>query len=166
MDRPWSLEIASWMRLGGLLKHFGSVLRPSKCILECLEGVWRAPKQAQASVEEGLERFLLGFFVFFRGRERKGRISKNIDFAQGKIIFSRVRRFKIEPKSIEIRSWRLKFDFGGQTSAKMSILEAKKTILEAKKAVLEAKRTILEAEMPKVIFYVDFLDRSVEWRGL
>ena len=48
-------------------------------------------------------------------------------------------RFKIDPKSTKIRSWKLKFDFGGQKLAKMSILEAKKTILEAKKAVLEAK---------------------------
>ena len=63
------------------------------------------------------------------------------------MIFSRVLRFKIDPKSTKIRSWRLKFDFGGQKLAKMSILEAKKTILEAKKAVLEAKRPILEAKM-------------------
>ena len=53
--------------------------------------------------------------------------------------------FKIDSKSTKIRSWKLKFDFGGQKLAKMSILEAKKTILEAKKAVLEAKRPILEA---------------------
>ena len=81
------------------------------------------------------------------------------------MIFSRVLRFKIDPKFTKIRSWKLKFDFGGQKLAKMSILEAKTTILETKKAVLEAKRPILEAKMPKVIFYVDFLDRLVEWRG-
>ena len=63
------------------------------------------------------------------------------------MIFSRVLHFKIDPKSTKIRSWKLKFDFGGQKLAKMSILEAKKTILEAKKAVLEAKRPILEAKM-------------------
>ena len=55
VGRPWSLEIASWTCLGGLLKHFGGVLRPSRCILEGLEDVWRAPKQVQASFEEGLE---------------------------------------------------------------------------------------------------------------
>ena len=55
LGSPWSLEIASRMRLGGLLKHFGGVLRPSRCILECLEDVWEAPKQAQASFEKGLE---------------------------------------------------------------------------------------------------------------
>ena len=58
--RPWSLEIASWMHLGGVLKNFGGVLKPSRCVLESLEGVWRAPKQAQASFEESLERFLPG----------------------------------------------------------------------------------------------------------
>ena len=63
------------------------------------------------------------------------------------MIFSRILHFKIDPKSTKIRSWKLKFDFGGQKLAKMSILEAKKTILEAKKAVLEAKRAILEAKM-------------------
>ena len=46
----------------------------------------------------------------------------------------------------------------------MSILEAKTTILETKKAVLEAKRPILEAKMARVKLYVDFLERSVEWR--
>ena len=59
--RPWILQIASWMRLGGVLKNFGGVLKPSRCGLESLEGVWRAPKQAQASFEEGLEWFLPGF---------------------------------------------------------------------------------------------------------
>ena len=59
--RPWILQIASWMRLGGVLKNFGGVLKPSRLVLESLEGVWRAPKQAQASFEEGLERFLPGF---------------------------------------------------------------------------------------------------------
>ena len=59
--RPWILQIASWMRLGGVLKNFGGVLKPSRCVLESLEGVWRAPKQAQASFEEGLEWFLPGF---------------------------------------------------------------------------------------------------------
>ena len=59
--RPWSLEIASWMHLGGVLKNFGGVLKPFRCVLESLEGVWKAPKQAQASFEEGLERFLPGF---------------------------------------------------------------------------------------------------------
>ena len=62
------------------------------------------------------------------------------------MIFSRVLRFKIDAKSTKIRSWKLKFDFGGQKLAKMSILEAKKTILEVKKAVLEAKRPLLEAK--------------------
>ena len=68
------------------------------------------------------------------------------------MIFSRVLRFKIDPKSTTIRSWKLKFDFGGQKLAKMSTLEAKKTILEAKKAVLEAKRPILEAKMEADLF--------------
>ena len=66
------------MRLGGVLKNFGGVLKPSRCVLESLEGVWRAPKQAQASFEEGLERFLPGFFP---GLRPKSKISKNIDFA-------------------------------------------------------------------------------------
>ncbi len=52
---------ASKSRLGCVLKNFGGVLKPSRCVLESLEGVWRAPKQAQASFEEGLERFLPGF---------------------------------------------------------------------------------------------------------
>ena len=52
---------ASKSRLGGVLKNFGGVLKPSRCVLESLEGVWRAPKQAQASFEEGLKRFLPGF---------------------------------------------------------------------------------------------------------
>ena len=78
VGRPWSLEIASWMRLGGLLKDFGGALRPSRCILEGLEDVWRAPKQAQASFEEGLERFLLGFSVVFRGDEPKSKINTNL----------------------------------------------------------------------------------------
>ena len=45
------------MHLGGVLKNFGGVLKPSRCVLESLEGVWRAPQQAQASFEEGLEWF-------------------------------------------------------------------------------------------------------------
>ena len=90
--------------------------------------------------------------MFFPGLRPKSKISKNIDFPEGKLIFSRVLRFKIDPKSTKIRSWKLKFDFGGQKLAKMSILEAKKTILEAKKAVLEAKRPILEAKMEGNIF--------------
>ena len=80
------------------------------------------------------------------------------------MIFSRVLHLKIDPKSTKIRSWKLKFDFGGQKLAKMSILEAKKTILEAKKAVLVAMRPILEAKIPRIIWHVDFLERSVEWR--
>ena len=72
------------------------------------------------------------------------------------MIFFRVLRFKIGPKSTKIRSWKLKFDFGGQKLAKMSTLEAKKTILEAKKAVLEAKRPILEAKMEGDIFICCF----------
>ena len=55
------------------------------------------------------------------------------------MIFSRVSRFKIDPKSTKIRSCKLKFDFGGQKLAKMSILEAKKAVLEAKRPILEAK---------------------------
>ena len=94
------------MRLGRILKGFGGVLRPSGCVLEGLEGVWRAPKQAQASFEEGLGRFLRGFLVFFRGLKPKSRISKNVDFPQGKVIFSRFRAFKMEQKSIKNRSWR------------------------------------------------------------
>ena len=94
--------------------------------------------------------------MFFPGLRPKSKISKNIDFAKGKLIFSRVLRFKIDPKSTKIRSWKLKFDFGGQKLAKMSILEAKKTILEAKKAVLEAKRPILEAKMEGNIFICCF----------
>ena len=85
--------------------------------------------------------------MFLPGLRPKSKIGKNIDFAKGKLIFSRVLHFKIDPESTKIRSWKLKFDFGGQKLAKMSILEAKKTILEAKKAVLEAKRAILEAKM-------------------
>ena len=77
------------------------------------------------------------------------------------MILSGVLRFKIDLKSTKIRSWKLKFDFGGQKLAKMSTLEAKKTILEAKKAVLEATRPILETKMPKVILYVDFFESSV-----
>ena len=72
------------------------------------------------------------------------------------MIFSRVLHFKIDPKSTKIRSWKLKFDFGGQKLAKMSTLEAKKTILEAMKAVLEAKRPILEAKMEGDIFICRF----------
>ena len=48
--------------------------------------------------------------------------------------------------------------------AKIAILQARKPVLEAKKAVLEAKRPILEAKMLKLIWDVDFLERSVEWR--
>ena len=84
--------------------------------------------------------------MFFPGLRPKSKISKNIDFAKGKLIFSRILRFKIDPKSTKIRSWKLKFDFGGQKLAKMSTLEAKKTILEAKKAVLEAMRAILKTK--------------------
>ena len=90
--------------------------------------------------------------MFFLSLRPKSKISKNMDFAGGKLIVSRVLRFKIDPKSTKIRSWKLKFDFGGQKLAKMSTLEAKKTILEAKKAVLEAKRPILEAKMEGNIF--------------
>ena len=90
--------------------------------------------------------------MFFPGLRPKSKISKNIDFAQGKLIFSRVLRFKIDPKSTKIRSWKLKFDFGGQKLAKMSTLEAKKTILEAKKAVLETKRLILETPNAQTYF--------------
>ena len=91
--------------------------------------------------------FLQGFWVFFPGPKPKAKISKNIDFTKEKLIFSRVRRFKIDQKSKKTRSWRLKFVFGGQKLAMMSILEAKKTILEAKIAILEAKRAMLEAKM-------------------
>ena len=93
--------------------------------------------------------FLQGFWVFFPGLKPKAKISKNSDFTKEKLIFSRVRRFKIDQKSKKTRSWRLKFVFGGQKLAMMSILEAKKTILEAKIAILEAKRAILEAKMEK-----------------
>ena len=92
------------MHLGGVLKNFGGVLKPSRCVLESLEGVWRAPKQAQASFEEGLERFLLGFFVVFRGHKPKSKISKNVVFLLVKLIFSRVgamkNRTKIEQNSM------------------------------------------------------------------
>ena len=104
---PWSLEIASWAHFGGLLKHFGGILKPSRCILEGLEGVWRAPKQAQASFEEGLEIFLLGFSVCFRGDEPKSRISTNVDFPLVKLIFSRVGAMKNRTKIDKIRCWTL-----------------------------------------------------------
>ena len=120
LGRPWSLEIASWLRLGGLLKHFGGVLRPSRCILEGLEDVWRAPKQAQASFEEGLERFLLGFFVFFRGHKPKSKISKNVDFLLVIDIFKGCGHEK-----------RAKLEVGG--------FEAKKSASKAKNCVLEVK---------------------------
>ena len=42
------------------MKNFGGVLKPSRCVLENLENVWRAPKEAQALFEEGLEWFLPG----------------------------------------------------------------------------------------------------------
>ena len=93
--------------------------------------------------------FLQGFWVFFPGLKPKAKISENIDFTKDKSIFSRVRRFKIDQKSKKTRSWRLKFVFGGQKLAMMSILEAKKTILEAKIAILEAKRVMLEPKMEK-----------------
>ena len=80
LGRPWSLEIASWLRLWSVLKGFAGVLRPSGCILEGLEGVWRAPKQAQTSFEEGLRRFLRRFLLFFRRLKPKTRISENVDF--------------------------------------------------------------------------------------
>ena len=96
-----------------------------------------------------------GFWVFFPGLKPKAKISKNIDFTKEKLIFSRVRRFKIDQKSKKTRSWRLKFVFGGQKLAMMSILEAKKpilgpkiAILESKKAILAAKIAILEAKRP------------------
>ena len=120
-------------------------MKPSRCVLESLEGVWRATKQAQASFGEGSGWFLRGFY------RRIGKLVKNIDFAEGTFIFSRVLRFKIDPKSTKIRSWRLKFDFGGSKLAKMSILEAKNTILEAKMAILDAKKPFLEAKMAKII---------------
>ena len=55
---------ASWWRLEEF--KFGGVLKPSRCVLESLEGVWRAPKQAQASFEEGLERFCKVLGCFFQ----------------------------------------------------------------------------------------------------
>ena len=69
--------------------------------------------------------FLQGFWVFFPGLKPKAKISKNIDFTKEKLIFSRVRRFKIDQKSkknskleAKIRFWRPKIshdvDFGGQ----------------------------------------------------
>ena len=87
--------------------------------------------------------FLQGFWVFFPGLKPKAKISKNIDFIKEKLIFSRVRRFKIDQKSkknskleVKIRFWRPKInhnvDFGGQEA----ILEAKITILETKNAIL------------------------------
>ena len=75
------------MHLGGVLKNFGGVLKPSRCVLESLEGVWRAPKQAQASFEEGLERFLQGFCVYFPCLKPKSKIGKNIDFVKEKLDF-------------------------------------------------------------------------------
>ena len=57
------------MHLGGVLKNFGGVLKPSRCVLESLEGVWRAPRQAQASSEKGLERFFARFWGVFSGSE-------------------------------------------------------------------------------------------------
>ena len=102
--------------------------------------------------------------MFFPGLKPKAKISKNIDFTEEKLIFSRVRRFKIDQKSKKTRSWRLKFVFGGQKLAMMSILEATKAISEAKIAILEAKRAILEAAMAKLIYDEAILGRSVEWR--
>ena len=61
LGASWASLGASKSRLGCVLKNFGGVLKPSRCVLGSLEGVWRAPKQAQASFEEGLERFLPGF---------------------------------------------------------------------------------------------------------
>ena len=60
LGASWAGLGASKSRLRGVLKNFGGVLKPSRCVLESLEGVWRAPKQAQASFEEGLERFWPG----------------------------------------------------------------------------------------------------------
>ncbi len=107
------------------MKGFGGVLRPSGCVLEDVEGVWSAPKQAQASFEEGLGRFLRGFLVLFRGLKPKSRISENVDFPWVKLIFSRVwamkNRAKIDKNSkleVKIRFWGPKIsqdgDLGGQ----------------------------------------------------
>ena len=57
---------ASWERLRGFGRRLEAILRPSSCVLEGLEDVWRAPQQALASSGEGLEPFLRGFLVFFR----------------------------------------------------------------------------------------------------
>ena len=83
----------------------------------------------------------------FLGLKPKAKISKNIDFTQDKLIFSRVQRFKIEQNRKKTRSWKFKLVFGSQKLAMVSILVAKKTMLAATMAILEARKLILEPKM-------------------
>ena len=78
--RLWTHLNAFWMRLGGILTGFGGVSRLSGRVLDGLEGVWRWPKQAQASFGEGLGWFLPGFLAFFPCLKPKAKMSQNIDF--------------------------------------------------------------------------------------
>ena len=153
---------ASWEHLRGFGRRLEAILRPSSCVLEGLEGVWRAPQQALASSREGLEPFLRGFLVFFRGflmffrgLKPKGKISKIDDFPQGKLIFSRVWPLRIEPKSNKKTKLEAIKRKTSASRAKNNVLEAKsgvqRAILEAKRPILEAKKRILEGKMAWII---------------
>ena len=74
------------------------------------------------------------------------RISKNVDFPQVKLIFSRVWAIKIEPKSRKNRSWRLQSEKKASPEPKNASWRPKIASRGRLEAILEAKRAILETE--------------------
>ena len=95
-------------RLGGLREAFGGCHR-----------------QAQASFSEGPGMVFIVFFVFCRGHKAKVKISKNIDFPGGKLIFLRIGAMK-NPSKID-------------KNLMLEALMRKKSVSDAKNCVLEAK---------------------------
>ena len=95
-------------RLGGLRKAVGGCHR-----------------QAQASFSEGPGMVFIAFFVFCRGHKPKVKISKNIDFLYGKLIFLRVGAMKNLSKI--------------DKNLMLEALMRKKSVSGAKNCVLEAK---------------------------
>ena len=84
LEASWDRRKGFWSRLEANLKRLGG-------LREAFGGCHR---QAQASFSEGPCMVFIVFFVFCRGHKPKVKISKNIDFPGGKLIFLRVGALK------------------------------------------------------------------------
>ena len=142
LDASWERLEGFWRRLGGNLGRLGGFSQP-------FEG---AKGRSRPRFQRVQGCFCMFFFVLFRGRKPKLKISKNVDFPQVKLICSRVWAIKSTQNRRQI-----------ENKSKSSARDAKNLTWDAKNSILEAKKAILEAKMePRTLFWRPKWSRMIE----